>query len=236
MPRHRGLLEVAHTCQNDDPWDDSSLYSFCCDGVQIGFVTPAVWEVLREQGPAQNWPLVLHTAQHAVTFTDACCSVEQRTHAMNAIAEWMRDQRLFPDPLDGGITAGEGPLVTVVRECEEEAGLSPSLVRSHIQAAGVLTYFYKTESGWRQPEMQYVYDLPLPADVTLAPSDGEAESFELLDRATIMERMLQGTFKPNCTLVLMDFFIRHGWLTADNESDYTALASLLHTPLRIPVP
>lgn len=101
MPRPKCLLEVAHTCQNDDPWADSSLYAFCCDGVQIGFVTPAVWEVLREQGPAQHWPLVLHTAQRAVTFTDACSSVEQRTHAMNAIAEWMRDQRLFPDPLDG---------------------------------------------------------------------------------------------------------------------------------------
>lgn len=114
------------------------------------------------------------------------------------------DKRRWPGYYDnsvaGGITAGEGPLATVVRECEEEAGLPPSLVRLHIQAAGVLTYFYKTESGWRQPEMQYVYDLPLPTDVTLAPSDGEAESFELLDRATIMERMLQGTFKPNCTL------------------------------------
>ncbi|CCU99809.1 unnamed protein product [Malassezia sympodialis ATCC 42132] len=84
--------------------------------------------------------------------------------------------------------------------------------------------------------MQYVYDLLLPPDVTLAPSDGEAESFELLDRATVLDRMLEGTFKPNCTLVLMDFFIRHGWLTADNESDYTTLVSLLHTPLRIPVP
>jgi len=100
----------------------------------------------------------------------------------------------------GGITAGDSPLATMVRECEEEAGLPSSLVRERIQAAGVLTYFYKTERGWRQPEMQYVYDLPLSQDVMLAPSDGEAESFELLDRTTILERMLQGTFKPNCTL------------------------------------
>ena len=64
----------------------------------------------------------------------------------------------------------------------------------------MLTYFYKTSHGWRQPEMQYVYDLLLPPDVTLAPSDGEAESFELLDRATVLDRMLEGTFKPNCTL------------------------------------
>ncbi|WFD26426.1 thiamine diphosphokinase [Malassezia nana] len=92
------------------------------------------------------------------------------------------------------------PLETVVRECEEEAGLPAPLVQAHVQAAGVLTYFYKTERGWRQPEMQYVYDLPLPPDVVLAPSDGEAESFELLDRASILERMHAGTFKPNCSL------------------------------------
>ncbi|WFD18601.1 thiamine diphosphokinase [Malassezia caprae] len=305
MPRYGCLREVAHACQNDDPWADASLYAFLCDGVQIGFVTAPVWEVLREHGAAQAWPLVLQSAQRAVTFADACSSVEQRTRAMNEVAVWMRDHRMFPDPLDGwrneqyaiygpgerariaftleraacalfglatfgvhltahtpdgriwvpkrsstkstwpgfydnsvagGITAGDGPLATVVRECEEEAGLPPPLVRERVQAAGVLTYFYKTERGWRQPEMQYVYDLLLPPDVVLAPSDGEAESFEPLDRTTILERMLQGTFKPNCTLVLLDFFIRHGWLTAESERDYAALVSLLHTPLRIPVP
>lgn len=101
MPRHRCLLEVAQTCQNDDPWADASLYAFMCDGVQIGFVTAPVWEVLREHGTAQAWPLVLHAAQRAVTFADACCSVEQRTRAMNEVAQWMRDHRMFPDPLDG---------------------------------------------------------------------------------------------------------------------------------------
>lgn len=101
MPRHRCLLEVAHTCQNDDPWADASLYAFLCDGVQIGFIPAPVWEVLREHGAAQDWPLVLLPAQRAVTFADACSSVEQRTRAMNEVATWMRDHRLFPDPLDG---------------------------------------------------------------------------------------------------------------------------------------
>lgn len=36
--------------------------------------------------------------------------------------------------------------------------------------------------------------------------------------------------------VLLDFFIRHGWLTPDNEPNYTKLAALLHTPLRLPTP
>lgn len=46
-----------------------------------------------------------------------------------------------------------------------------------------------------------MYDLALPSDtIELAPADGEAESFELLGRAAIVERMHRGEFKPNCTL------------------------------------
>ena len=48
---------------------------------------------------------------------------------------------------------------------------------------------------------RYIYDLALPSnDIQLAPSDGEAESFELMDKDTILQRMFAGEFKPNCTL------------------------------------
>lgn len=101
MPRHESLLAIAQACQNDDPWADPSLYAFFCDGVQIGFVTSPVWDVLREHGEAQAWPLVLHPEKRMVTFTDACHSFEQRTRAMNDMAVWMRNNSCFPDPLDG---------------------------------------------------------------------------------------------------------------------------------------
>ncbi|WFD32120.1 thiamine diphosphokinase [Malassezia sp. CBS 17886] len=136
----------------------------------------------------------------------------------------------------GGITAGDSPLESIVRECEEEAKLPPNVVRGRLQAAGTITYFYKTNIGLRQPEMQYIYDLPLPPDVSLVPGDGEAESFELMTRDEIMALMFAGEFKPNCTLVLLDFFVRHGWLTAESEHDYVAIVALLHTPLRVPTP
>ena len=35
-------------------------------------------------------------------------------------------------------------------------------------------------------------------------------------------------FKFNCNLVVIDFLIRHGYLNADNETDYSALATGLH--------
>lgn len=69
------------------------------------------------------------------------------------------------------------------------------------QQTGLITYFYKTPAGWRQPEMQHVYDLALPSDaIELKPEDGEAESFELLDVPAVLERLHRGEFKANCAL------------------------------------
>lgn len=40
------------------------------------------------------------------------------------------------------------------------------------------------------------------------PNDGEAESFTLMPVQEVVERILKDEFKPNCALVLIDFFIR----------------------------
>lgn len=82
-----------------------------------------------------------------------------------------------------------------------------------------------------------MYDLALPsANVRLSPADGEAESFELIDHATVLTLLRTHQFKPNCALVLLDFFVRHGVLTPENERDYAAIVALLHAPLHLPTP
>ena len=81
---------------------------------------------------------------------------------------------------------------------------------------------YKNKNGWLQPETQYIYDLEMPAPpsdgsvpekgdddpVVLRPNDGEAESFALMEAEEILDRMVKEEFKPNCAMVLVDFFIR----------------------------
>lgn len=152
-----------------------------------------------------------------------------------------KDKSTWPGYLDnsvaGGITAGDGQYESMVRECGEEAGLPDRLVRKVMRQTGVISYFYRTPSGWRQPEVEYTYDIPLPSDVLLRPVDGEAESFELMDRDRILDLIRRGQFKPNCALVLIDFFIRHGQLTAENcDCNYTKLVCALHNDLRLPGP
>ena len=115
----------------------------------------------------------------------------------------------WPSHLDntvaGGITAGDLPLESVIRECAEEASLSPDFVEANIRCVSLVSYTYRTEAGWIQPEVQYIYDLPLPSDGSVVPStnaaDGEVESFMLMDLEEVVKRMVEGEFKPNCALV-----------------------------------
>ncbi|KAJ1033011.1 hypothetical protein NDA16_000290 [Ustilago loliicola] len=137
----------------------------------------------------------------------------------------------------GGIVAGDLPMESMVRECEEEANLESTLVEKHIKQTGVLSYCYKmVKQGWIQPEVEYVYDLPLPSDVTLQPKDGEVDHFELMTLDEIYDKMRQGKFKANCVLVLLDFLIRHSHITAENEPSYRQIVAQLHVDLRLPGP
>ncbi|UZJ56471.1 hypothetical protein CBS101457_005791 [Exobasidium rhododendri] len=136
----------------------------------------------------------------------------------------------------GGITAGDLPFESMVRECGEEAGLEEDLVRRVMRQTGVISYFYRTQPAkWCQPEVEFTYDIPLEPSTILHPVDGEAESFELMTVDEVMKCMRQGQFKANCSMVLIDFLIRHGKLTAENcDCDYLELVSLLHNNLRLP--
>lgn len=146
----------------------------------------------------------------------------------------------WPSYLDntvaGGITAGDLPRESIVRECAEEASLPESLVEPLIRAVSVLTYNFRGVDGWTQPEVQYIYDLPLPADVVPRPNDGEVAGFELMGMTEVVERMMKGEFKPNCGVCLVDFFLRHGFLNPESDARYLEVATRLRSRLVLPAP
>jgi 8-oxo-dGTP pyrophosphatase MutT (NUDIX family) len=90
------------------------------------------------------------------------------------------------------------------------------------------------ETGLCQPECQYVYDLELSEDVVPVPDDNEAEDFRLLSVEEVREALAAGKFKPNCAVVLVDFFVRHGFLTPENEPEYIEVVSRMHRRLEFP--
>ena len=154
-------------------------------------------------------------------------------------------RKTYPGMLDntvaGEISSGEKPFETLVREAMEEAALPEELVRSRAKAVGMISYVHVRdvraggEVGLIQPECEYVYDLEVDEHVIPRPNDGEVESFSCLTLNELEKALRRGEFKPNCALVLLDFLIRHGILTAENEFDYAEIITRLHRKLEYPV-
>lgn len=154
-------------------------------------------------------------------------------------------KQTFPGMLDnsvaGGLAVGEGPWEGLIREAEEEASLERDVAMKS-RSAGTVTYFYVSgknsggEEGLLQPECQFVYDLDLTGmEVELRPNDSEVEGFTCMGLEEVREKLAMGEFKPNCGLVLIDFLIRHGLVTAENEPGYIEIYSRVHRQLEFPM-
>ncbi|KAF2451665.1 thiamine pyrophosphokinase-related protein-like protein [Karstenula rhodostoma CBS 690.94] len=147
---------------------------------------------------------------------------------------------MLDNAVAGGIASGEVVFESLVRECAEEASLPEDLVRSTAKSVGCITYFYVRdksaggETGLMQPEVEYVYDLELPEDVVPKPGDDEVEEFYLWTVDEVKEHLAKGEFKPNCAAVMIDFFIRHGMLTPENEKDFIEIVARLHRKFEFP--
>jgi hypothetical protein len=76
----------------------------------------------------------------------------------------------------------------------------------------------------------------LPIDIIPKPNDSEVECFYLWTVEEVQRNMAMGAFKPNTTLLMLDFFIRHGILTPENEKDFDEIKIRLHRPLDFPGP
>ncbi|KAJ5246320.1 hypothetical protein N7468_001303 [Penicillium chermesinum] len=156
-----------------------------------------------------------------------------------------KNKQTYPGMLDntvaGGMATGERPFECIVREALEEASLPESVVRPGAIARGCITYSHIRDAraggevGLSQPEIEFVYDLKLDASVTPKPGDNEVDAFELLSIPELKDALARGEFKPNCSVVIIDFFIRHGILTPENEPDYLDIMSRLHRRLQYPL-
>ncbi|KAF3904700.1 hypothetical protein ABW21_db0209431 [Orbilia brochopaga] len=154
----------------------------------------------------------------------------------------------YPSMLDntvaGGMGDGATPFETIVKEAGEEASLPASYVSKHARAAGFVSYFYVRgseaggEAGLLQPEIEYVYDMavedPEKGGLVPKPCDGEVAEHMLLTVDEVKQHLALGNFKPNCAAVMLDFFVRHGVLDAENEGDIVEIYTRLHRRIEFP--
>jgi isopentenyldiphosphate isomerase len=191
---------------------------------------PVTWELAREplfvmERAAVPWFGVRAYGPHMTGY------VKKSDGLHLWVPRRARDKPTFPGELDntvaGGQPAGIGLLDNLVKECGEEAGIPPELAR-HAKAVGYISYWNQVGSQLK-PDVMFCFDLELPADFTPRAHDGEVESFELWPIARVFETVRDTfEFKYNCNLVLIDFFVRHGLLAADERDFFAIVAGLRH--------
>lgn len=143
------------------------------------------------------------------------------------VARRADDKPTYPGMLDntvaGGLPMGLSPVENMVKECQEEAGIPESLARQ-VRPVGVIAYRHQQEEGLK-PDQMFCFDLELPVDFQPENTDGEVGEFRLMPAGDVLELVRETReFKYNCNLCLIDFFIRHGIVTPENEPDYIALS------------
>jgi len=141
-----------------------------------------------------------------------------------------RDLKVEPSKLDnmvaGGQPAGLGLMENLIKECGEEAHIPPKLART-ARATGMITYAFQSPEGLRADTL-FCYDLAMPATPKL-PSSEEISRFELMPIAKVL-KIVRTTprFKFNVNLVIIDFAIRNGLITPENEPDFEDIVAGLH--------
>jgi hypothetical protein len=140
------------------------------------------------------------------------------------------DMKVEPGKLDnmvaGGQPAGLGLMENVVKECAEEAHISAKLART-ARPAGVITYSFECPEGLRADTL-FCYDLPMPAKLKPRTSD-EITRYELMPLAKVLKTIrTTRRFKFNVNLVILDFAIRHGVVTPENEPNFEKIVAGLH--------
>ena len=160
------------------------------------------------------------------------------------IARRAKTKRTYPNMLDstvgGGLPTGESPFDCLIRESAEEASFPEDLIRSKAKACGTVNYMCRTderaggELGLFTPEVQFTYEMKLPQDITPRPGDNEAEEITLMNVDRLKCALAAGEFTPANGCIVLDFFIRHGIITYEQEKDFIEIASRLHRPLPFP--
>lgn len=126
----------------------------------------------------------------------------------------------------GGKSANHTIIETLLKESYEEASI-PSQIAKQAIPVGAITYCTEREGGVRR-DVLYNYDLELAADFLPVGNDGEIEEFILYPINQVLE-LVRDTdiFKFNCSLVVIDFLIRHGYIN-HSEKDYLDILKGLH--------
>lgn len=114
------------------------------------------------------------------------------------------------DTLVGGlIAAGESPALALVRESDEEAGLSPAQV-ADARVVGAFMVSRRVPEGYQQ-EQVLVSECVLPQDCVPSNRDQEVDEIRLAPVSEVLALMAEGAFTIEAALAILVSLDAGGW-------------------------
>ena len=156
--------------------------------------------------------------------------VKENGSYMIWLARRSPSKQTFPGMLDnlaaGGFAADLKLFECAVKELDEESDINGELLKT-LKPVDAVSYAYEDDVGIVR-EGEFVFDIKLPASFVPKNKDGEAESFYLMNVDEIKKAVIRDDFKPNCALITINFLIRKGIITPDNDRNYFYLLENMH--------
>ena len=167
------------------PWRDELLSVVDDEGHVLGSIERAAVRVLGLR------TFAVHLVGRA---DDGHVWVQQRAFDKST------DPGLWDTLMGGQVAAGESTLTTLERETMEEAGLLLSDLRD-LEAGEAVVVRRPVAEGYMVERID-VFRARLPGYVVPINRDGEVERFECIDGATLRERLEDGAFTLEASLIL----------------------------------
>ncbi|KAM0364024.1 hypothetical protein ACHAO7_010135 [Fusarium culmorum] len=157
----------------------------------------------------------------------------------NSIKYWVPKRSptkpTVPNKLDstvaGVIWSGEQPIDCMIRKIGAEASIPAKYTEANIVSCGTISYQMPITSTGKpgcQHITSFLYEMEFKDGVVPRPGNGEVERFTLMTQEDVMAALADGCFVPNRAMVWLAYFIRHGFLTPENEPDYLKICRGLH--------
>jgi len=146
------------------------------------------------------------------------------------VAQRAASKAVDPDKLDslvgGGIQGGDTPLETLVRECQEEAGIPRNLARRAVPVGVIDSSAGAFDAG--QPvfhrERAMLYDLKVPLDFIPKPMDGETAAVQCLPVQALQDSLASGRWTNEGAWASRDLLRRYASVSAAASSPAAAAA------------
>jgi len=158
-------------------------------------------------------------------------------HSASKMSLWMQrraaTKQTWPGKLDsfvgGGLTEGLGVRETAIKEAAEEANVAKELAMN-MRPAGSVSFFHQSERGIH-PNTEFVFDLEVPETFHPGNTDGEVDDWKLVPVEEVLDIISSDEYKITSSAIALDFLIRKGLLTVDDERDLPMAVEQIHLPL-----